>query len=316
MGALGWIFTVLGILLFLILAILAGLFIYAFVRRDTPDPTAGAGWSAMNGWYPYRDQLQEGADWIRAQEKETLEMKSFDGLTLRGCYIPCEGATRCALLFHGYHGYPHTDFAPLMRFYHELGCNIFYADERAMNSSDGRIITFGVHESRDLFDWVKLVNERYPGQKLFLGGVSMGASTVLYATRFELPENLLGIVADCGFTSPYEIIKHVMRQNFPFLPLWLLVPEEWLCRLIGRFSMKDCDTRELLRNAKQPVLFIHGTDDDFVPTEMSREGFEACASPKKLVLIPGAGHACSAMQEPETVRSAIRGFLTEIGFLS
>ena len=37
----------------------------------------------------------------------------------------------------------------------------------------------------------------------------MGAATVLMASSLDLPENTRGIVADCGFTTPWEIMAHV-----------------------------------------------------------------------------------------------------------
>ena len=43
--------------------------------------------------------------------------------------------------------------------------------------------------------------------KIILAGISMGASTVLMAAGKPLPKNVIGVLADCGFSSPKEIIK-------------------------------------------------------------------------------------------------------------
>jgi fermentation-respiration switch protein FrsA (DUF1100 family) len=38
------------------------------------------------------------------------------------------------------------------------------------------------------------------------------------------------------------------------------------------------------------VLLIHGDKDDLVPVEHAHKLFEKAGEPKKLVIIPGAGH--------------------------
>ena len=55
----------------------------------------------------------------------------------------------------------------------------------------------------------------------------------------------------------------------------------------------DYSTVEALKNTNVPVLFIHGSDDKFVPVEMTFENYKACASPKRLLIVCGADHAMS-----------------------
>ena len=38
---------------------------------------------------------------------------------------------------------------------------------------------------------------------IFLCGISMGCATTLMAAGLDLPDNVKGIIADCGFTSPW-----------------------------------------------------------------------------------------------------------------
>ena len=49
--------------------------------------------------------------------------------------------------------------------------------------------------------------------KFILCGISMGASTVLTAAGKELPENIVGILADCGYNDAKTIIKKVIKQE-------------------------------------------------------------------------------------------------------
>ena len=56
------------------------------------------------------------------------------------------------------------------------------------------------------------------------------------------------------------------------------------------------------------MLFIHGSDDRFVPVWMTYENYRACAAPKELLIVPGADHGISFFVEPERYQSAVRNF--------
>jgi len=59
-------------------------------------------------------------------------------------------------------------------------------------------------------------------------------------------------------------------------------------------------------------LFIHGDKDDFVPTWMGYENYDACASEEKdLLLMEDAGHAESYFLHTEEYETAVRSFLEE-----
>ena len=131
-----------------------------------------------------------------------------------------------------------------------------------------------------------------PDVKIILTGISMGASTVLMASDKNLPSNVVGILADCGFHSGREVICAVADSMH--LPSKLLYPFVKLgARLFGRFDLEELTAVDSVRNCKIPVLFFHGADDDYVPSYMSQKNYDACRSRKKLIFIPGAGHGLS-----------------------
>ena len=67
-------------------------------------------------------------------------------------------------------------------------------------------------------------------------------------------------------------------------------------------------TLTAMRNTQIPILFIHGTADNFVPIDMTYRNYRACAAQKRLVVVPGAGHAMSYAVEPETCQKAMKAF--------
>ena len=143
---------------------------------------------------------------------------------------------------------------------------------------------------------------------VFLGGMSMGASTLLFAAGEDLPPNVRGITADCGFSSPAEILGHIIRQDYHLPPKLVLPLMEVWARVLGGFSFYECDSRKTLARSKIPVVFIHGTADTFVPCAMSQAGYDACTAQREIHLIEGADHGRGYLFEPERLTKALVDF--------
>lgn len=80
-------------------------------------------------------------------------------------------------------------------------------------------------------------------------------------------------------------------------------------KIFGRFVPDTVDCRKAVAQSKVPILFIHGSADDFVPCSMSRENYDACASEKALLIIPGATHAMSYYYDTPAYTKAVTDFL-------
>lgn len=140
----------------------------------------------------------------------------------------------------------------------------------------------------------------------------MGGATVLMASDLWLPEKVKGIIADCGFTSPDAIWRHVVKNNLHLGFRLKSVIANSICKHKLGMGSSSCTTVDSLKRAKVPVLFIHGSDDKFVPVEMTYENYKACRSEKSLLIVPGAGHGMSCYVEPEKYQKAVREFWEEV----
>jgi len=247
--------------------------------------------------------------WLREHNAQEVYTTSEDGLRLHGLWIPAEDPKGTILLAHGYRSTKLCDFGMAFPYYHELGMNILVPDQRSHGKSEGRFISFGVKESRDMICWINFHNGQFGPCQMILSGMSMGASTVLYLADADLPENVKGIIADCGFTSPKEILASVFKRmvHLPAAPtLW--AADLFACIVAG-FSIYEKDTRRALACAKRPVFLIHGTGDDFVPYEMTMQAYEACTGEKDILLVEGAEHGVSFVKDQQTYTRMIRDFL-------
>ena len=119
----------------------------------------------------------------------------------------------------------------------------------------------------------------------------MGAATVLMTTGFDLPGNVSGVIADCGFTSPHGIFKHVVNKNLhcPYSSFTVRDIDR-VCKRRMDMSLSSYSTVEALKKCRVPVLFVHGSADRFVPIEMTYDNFRACASEKRMFIVPYADH--------------------------
>jgi dipeptidyl aminopeptidase/acylaminoacyl peptidase len=244
----------------------------------------------------------------RATPYEEVEITSFDGLKLRGRYYEYAPGAPIELMFHGYRGTAERDLSGGMHRCFALGRSALIVSQRGSPGSEGNVISFGINEHRDCMAWIDFMLRKFgPDVKIILTGISMGASTVLMAAGKELPPNVIGVLAACGYSSAREIIKKVIRQFN--LPPDLVYPFVRLgAKIFGRFDLEETSPVESVKRSSVPVIFFHGEGDDFVPCEMSRINYEACASRKMLVTVPGAGHGLSYSVEPEGYLEALKEF--------
>lgn len=257
---------------------------------------------------PHREKMTEWMKKTRSLPYKELSVQSFDNLTLYGRYYEFTPDSPIEIMFHGYRGSAERDLCGGIERCFKLGRSALIVDQRGHGKSEGRVITFGVKERKDVLSWVERATEEFGKErKLILTGISMGAATVTAAADLPLPENVAFILADCGFTSPKEIIQKCTRDLK--LPPKLMYPFIRLGAIIfGGFDPNSVSSKEALKNATKPVIFFHGEDDNFVPCQMSRENYEVCKTEKKLITIPGAGHGLGYMIDPDGYINALKNF--------
>lgn len=255
----------------------------------------------------------QAAQELKRANCETVEITAHDGERLVGHWHSCENAKRIIIAMHGWRSSWVTDFGLISEFLFQNDCHILFVEQRGQNNSGGNYMGFGLLERHDCLDWIRWVNQQgYDNMPIYLCGISMGASTVLMTAGFDLPENVHGIIADCGYTSPNAIWKHVMENNLRLYydDIQGEIAAE-ICRRKIQIGPKDYSCISAMAKCKVPVLFIHGTDDDFVPIEMTYENYKACIAPKRLFVVPGAGHGMSYFLNKEGYEQTVKQFWSE-----
>ena len=262
---------------------------------------------------PYRPQMERWTREVRAMPREHFTITSFDGLTLHADFFEYAPGAPMEIMFHGYRGSAERDLSGGVQRCFLLGRSVLLVDQRCSRRSGGEVITFGINEHRDCLAWAKFAAQHFgPDQKIILTGISMGAATVMMTADKDLPPNVIGILADCGYSSPKAIICKVIRDmklppalGYPFVKLG--------AKVFGHFDLEADSPEEALKHARVPVIFYHGEADDFVPCDMSRRNFEVCTSRKALITVPGAGHGLSYPVQPERYLETLKEFFGPTG---
>ncbi len=256
------------------------------------------------------ERIAKGKSKLETMPFERHTIISHDGLRLVAQLYRAKGETNKYIIsMHGYRS-SSEDFMCAMGFFMSQGYNVLAIEQRAHGASEGKWITFGIKERYDALSWSNYLIDTYGKDvKIILDGLSMGATTVLMAAGLELPKNIKGIIADCGFTSPWDIVVEVARRDMhiPKFPLlYLMIPA---VKIICGFGLKDESTVNAVKRSKLPILYVHGIADDFVPHEMSVRAYKARPENSRLVSIENATHGMSYVVDEEKCKEELGYFL-------
>lgn len=295
-----------------VIIILTAIILYYFtVKTFTRGPAVYDISKVLKNEPEQLERISKGRAELGSMPYEEMCITSFDGLKLYGqLYRTEKDEGRYIISMHGYRSSP-EDFMCAVGFFMSLGYNVLLVNQRSHGKSEGKWITFGIKERYDCLSWCQHLTKTYgDGIKIVLDGLSMGATTVLMASELDLPSSVVGIMADCGFTSPWDIVTHVARQDMhiPKFPLlYLMIPA---VRLFAGFGLKEASTVDAVKKSKLPILYTHGLSDDFVPHEMSLRAYNARPENSTLVSIEGAKHGLSYVVDEERCQAACKEFLT------
>lgn len=258
---------------------------------------------------PYRMEMKRIYHQLNDRTYERVSIVTNDGLTLSGRYYHIKDGAPLDIGFHGYRSHPVTDFSGGSELSFQMEHNLLLVDQRAHGQSDGRTISFGILERQDLLCWVDYAIQRFGMDvNIFLYGVSMGGATVLMASELNLPSNVKGIIADCPYDNPIDVILYVGKST-PF-PQALIKPFAILgAKIYGGFDLLETTAAQAVKNAGVPILIIHGEADTYVPCHMSEAAANANPAMVCRHTFPGAPHGISYLTDTPRYHNIVNEFI-------
>lgn len=305
-----WIlYAAIGVVVIVILYLAFGLWVYRKVFGRGEDPCLDEVDLTGTHYEPYRERLYREISVMRARESREVTCTTQDGTLLAGDYYANKGE-KLAVLVHGYKSKTLSNFSVSGNSLFGHGYDLLMIHQRAYGRSGGKYTAMGEREQYDVLSWLDWVKENTAVKEVILYGVSMGGYTVACVSDKVDGSFVKAIVDDCGYTSPCEELKFIMKKNRQPYPL--IMP---LMKLYAKILMRADFKRsasERLSHAKVPVMFIHGKRDGDVPVSCALENYEACVSPKELCLIEEAGHTASFLVDASSVEKQLYTFLEKI----
>jgi uncharacterized protein len=262
----------------------------------------------------YRGEIENGhlveAVFKTWQQRE-VQISSPDGYALRALYFPLEDSQKTVILSHGITMgiYQMIAFLPIFR---SCGFNVIVYDLRNHGSSGGKNTTFGFYEKHDLkavVDWA--FDQLEPGGRVGTMGLSLGAGTSLQHAAIDA--RLSFVIADCPYSDLFDLFSQRLMDDYHLHPFPVLYVGEWIFWLITGARYRDISPRKAVEKFSTPLLLIHGQEDTYVPSRMSRELYQHKTNGiRKLWLVPLAEHAAAYDQDRKEYARQVEEFLKEI----
>lgn len=276
-------------------------FLYVFSRKIKVD---------MEKFMPdgYASILEQRKNRILSYPMEEVRIESFDGLQLYGRYFHKEGHDKLVVMCHGWKSPWYVDFSKLaIWFYEQQNCDMLIMDERAGGKSEGKYVTFGLYERKDIHDWVMWAKDKQE-LPIYLYGTSMGAATVLMVAS-SVNDIVSGIIADSPFLEPYAELKDFAKRNihlpeFPFLPSL-----NCLVKLLMKTDLKSVNALSSIQSAAMPILIFHGDLDFFCNVAVSKNIRDLHFPNISVHIYPDANHCSSYAKHEKEYENIIENFI-------
>lgn len=304
-------FIGIGIIVAVLVALLgtASMFMLQFsLSPKNEGKNISGSWDYMFENYPELEVWRDSLYQTNAL-KDTF-VYAPDGLRLHAYYVAASTPTpKTAVIVHGY-----TDNAVRMMmigymYNRNLGYNILLPDLRYSGLSEGEAFQMGWLDRKDVMQWMDVANQIYgDSTQMVVHGISMGAATTMMVSGESLPEYVKCFVEDCGYTSVWAQFSKELKEDFGLPEFPLMYTTNWLCDLVYGWNFAEASAICQVGKCKLPMLFIHGEKDDYVPTFMVYQLYEAKPQPKEIWTVPNADHATSYKLNKETYTEKVKQF--------
>ena len=262
-----------------------------------------------DSWYDTITKVHNSLAEIQKLPREELTISSHDGLKLKGFYYPNDSETT-VIWVHGYTSHAERESAFPGLFYLSLGCNVLVPYLRAHGPSEGKYISLGALEHRDMMQWVNKMNEIHPNGKIVFHGLSMGGGIVLDLATQEM-KNVVCLVSDAPSVSVDGIFENVARSVFK--KEHAMVYAHACSRFLNEFHvpMAAFDRVTNITSAKYPLLLTAGSEEHM--EDALNTISKHCPTESQVLILPGCNHGNGMYKQTQMYQTAIKDFLMKHG---
>lgn len=263
-----------------------------------------------DSWYDTITTVHNSLDEIHKLPHDIIEITSHDNLKLKAVYYPSNKNSNVTVIcVHGFTSHAEREWAFPGLFYLSLGFNVLIPYQRAHGLSEGKFITIGALEHKDMLGWVNKINQLNPNDSIIIHGLSMGGGIALDLTDKNM-QNVKGIISDAPCISIKSMLEGISKGVFK------KDGEKVASYAINRFesnfnvNINDFECLDIVANSKYPILLSAGSMENLEDT------FEKIknANPNKtdIIILPGCNHGNGMYKQTEMYQNAIKEFINSI----
>jgi alpha-beta hydrolase superfamily lysophospholipase len=244
---------------------------------------APSSWAASALIHPSRRTL----DRAPSGPVETFTVAS-EGVSLKGWRFPARGEARGTLIvLHGVADNRASAIGIAERFT-ARGFTVIAYDSRAHGESTGDACTYGYYEKKDLGRVLDTVR----ATPIVVLGHSLGAAVALQAAAVD--DRISSVVA----VETFSDLRTVARERALFVLTEGMIANAFAeAESRAAFIVNDVSPVAAAARIRVPVLLVHGADDRETKPDHSRRVYDALTGPKRLIIVPNAGHNRSLTTE-------------------
>jgi pimeloyl-ACP methyl ester carboxylesterase len=259
-------------------------------------------------------------------DAEDVQVRTADGLTLRGCYLRTQSPQRLGVILFGLEfGSNRWSCVPYCQFLLDNGFDIFAVEFRGQGESDAQPgyeprqwVTD--YEMRDIQAALAYLKARPDADPKGIGffGISKGGSAGVIAAADD--PYVRCCVTDGAFSTRVTVVLY-MRKWVAIVSTryWLQrVLPAWYYGLFADTTMRrirrgnNCRfprlESALPRLAPRPLLMIHGGADTYIKPEIASALFARARRPKEFWLVEGAKHNQALQVAGDAYRQRVLAF--------
>lgn len=257
-----------------------------------------------DSWYDTISTVHRSLGEIQKLPHEVLEIKSHDGLKLKGIYYPNQ-SDKTMIYVHGYTSHAERESAFPGLFYLSQGFNVLILYLRAHALSEGRYISFGALEPFDVMGWVDKVNQMTPDGKILIHGLSMGGGIVLNLSNKEM-KGVKCLVSDAPSTSVEPIFDNVAKDMFKKNSDKIAFYGKERFKKEFDCNLDACDSLKIVADSKYPILLSAGSNEHM--EEIFDEIKKTNPKDTEIVILPGCNHGNGMYKQTALYQGKIKEF--------
>jgi len=264
--------------------------------------------------YTYNYELEKGKmGRFDNLEKQEIYIDSQYGYKIHGFFFLNNNSKNIIILCHGINWSLYGS-AKYMDMFLKRGFAVFIYDHRNHGLSGGSDTSFGYYEKFDLKKCTDYLFDKL-GEDIIVGlhGESMGAGIVLQ--NIAIDHRIKFCIEDCGYSDAEALFKHRLEKDYNIKRFPLIKLSSKITKMRVGWEFKDVSPITTLPMVKIPILFIHGDEDDYVPTFMCKQMYKIKKGYKDIYIASNAGHAEVYWKNKDEYENRVDIFLKAINII-